>query len=32
LVKTDTTEQFVVSLDVEQQGYRHFLTLLFTDP
>jgi len=24
LVKTDTTEQFIASLEVEQQGYRHF--------
>jgi len=24
LVKTDTTEQFTASLEVEQQGYRHF--------
>jgi len=23
-VQTDTTEQFIASLDVEQQGYRHF--------
>jgi len=22
--KTDTTEQLIVSLEVEQQGYRHF--------
>jgi len=24
LVKTDTTEQFIASLEVEQQDYRHF--------
>jgi len=24
LVKTDTTEQFIASLEIEQQGYRHF--------
>jgi len=23
-VKTDTTEQFITSLEVEQQGYGHF--------
>jgi len=22
--KTDATEQFIASLEVEQQGYRHF--------
>jgi len=24
LVKIDTTKQFIASLEVEQQGYRHF--------
>jgi len=24
LVKADTTEQFIASLEVEKQGYRHF--------
>ena len=25
VVKTGTTEQLIASLEVEQQGYRHFL-------
>jgi len=28
LVKTDTTEQFIASLEVEQQGYRHFRNII----
>jgi len=24
IVETDTTEQFIASLEVEQQGYRHY--------
>jgi len=25
IIKTDTTEQLTATLEVEQQGYRHFL-------
>jgi len=32
LVKTDTTEQFIASLEVEQPSYRNFLTLMFANP
>jgi len=28
LVETDTTEQLIASLRVEQQGYRHFLNTI----
>jgi len=27
-IKTDTTEQLIGSLEVEQQGYRHFLNTI----
>jgi len=32
LVKTDTTEQFIASLEVEQQGYRHFPNTIIHKP
>jgi len=29
LIKTDKTERFTTALEVESQGYRHFLTECF---
>jgi len=31
LIKTDTTERLIASLEAEPQGYRHFITLLFAN-
>jgi len=28
LIKTDTTERFITALEVEPQGYRHFLNTI----
>jgi len=28
LIKTDTTERLIASLEVEQPGYRHFLNTI----
>jgi len=28
LIKTDTTEPLIASLEVEQQGYKHFLNTI----
>jgi len=32
LIKTDTTERLIGSLEVEQQGYRHFLNTIVRSP